>query len=105
MTSDWGARIQHQMHQLSGGEVQRVAIARALILKPSLLLADEPTGNLDSATGEAILTLLRCTCENMHTTIVMVTDDSTAAQVGHRVLWLRDGLIQRDESLAATAAQ
>lgn len=100
-----GERVHHHMHQLSGGEMQRVAIARALIMKPSLLLADEPTGNLDSTTGAAILNLLKRACEKTGTTIVMVTHDATAAQVGHRVLWLKDGLIQRDESFAATAAQ
>ena len=100
-----GQRVHHHMHQLSGGEKQRVAIARAMILKPSLLLADEPTGNLDSSTGAAILNLLKRTCESTGTTIVMVTHDAAAAQVGHRILWLKDGLIQRDELFAPAAAQ
>jgi putative ABC transport system ATP-binding protein len=99
------ARKTHHMHQLSGGEMQRVAIARSLIMKPSLILADEPTGNLDSRTGSAILALLKRTCINTKTTIVMVTHDLTASQVGDRILWLKDGRIQRDESVTATAAQ
>ena len=92
-----GARKTHQLHQLSGGQMQRVAIARALMLRPRLILADEPTGNLDSVTGAATLALLRSTCDQTGTTIVMVTHDRQAAEVGDRILLLKDGRIVRDE--------
>jgi putative ABC transport system ATP-binding protein len=98
-----GARRLHRLHELSGGEMQRVAIARALMLKPQLVLADEPTGNLDSVTGAAILGLLSKTCEGTGTTVVMVTHDRSAAQVGNRILWLRDGQIVHDEQTQRTA--
>jgi putative ABC transport system ATP-binding protein len=91
-----GARTLHGVHQLSGGEIQRVAIARSLVLAPRLLLADEPTGNLDSSTGSSILRLLRSTCETYGTTIVMVTHDMKAAQSGHRIVSLKDGRIVED---------
>jgi putative ABC transport system ATP-binding protein len=92
-------RLRHQVHQLSGGEMQRVAIARALMMQPRLLLADEPTGNLDSTTGAAILQLLRDTCERHGTTIVMVTHDAAAARIGHRLVSLKDGRVVSDEAL------
>jgi putative ABC transport system ATP-binding protein len=96
-----GARVRHRVHQLSGGELQRVAIARALILEPCLILADEPTGNLDSVTGGSILELLRTTCDSRGTTVVMVTHDERAARVGGRILSLRDGRIVDDERVSA----
>lgn len=87
-------RMNHRMHQLSGGEMQRVAIARALILEPRAILADEPTGNLDSVTGASILRLLKATCNDHGTTIVMVTHDRSAAEaVGGRIVTLKDGQI------------
>jgi putative ABC transport system ATP-binding protein len=92
-------RVQHRLYQLSGGEMQRVAIARALILEPKLILADEPTGNLDSATGQTVLGLLRSTCQAHRTTIVMVTHDLGAAQAGDRIVQLRDGRIVSDEGV------
>jgi putative ABC transport system ATP-binding protein len=95
-------RSTHRPAQLSGGEMQRVAIARALIMKPSLILADEPTGNLDSTTGEAILSLLKETNTRTGTTIVMVTHSERAAAFADRALWLKDGLVVRDECTAAT---
>ncbi|HEX7478437.1 MAG TPA: ABC transporter ATP-binding protein [Polyangiales bacterium] len=98
-----GARTLHRMHQLSGGEMQRVAIARALVLEPRLILADEPTGNLDSVTGGAILALLRALCENHGTTVVMVTHDRNAAQAGDRIVSLRDGCIVGDERVTRAA--
>jgi putative ABC transport system ATP-binding protein len=91
-------RSSHRLHQLSGGEMQRVAIARALILSPRLLLADEPTGNLDSATGQTVLKLLREMCERHETTVVMVTHDRNAASMGDRIVTLKDGRLVGDES-------
>jgi putative ABC transport system ATP-binding protein len=88
--------------ELSGGEQQRVAIARALVTKPDLLLADEPTGNLDSATGQVILDLLRRLNRERQLTVVMVTHNMFAAAYGHRTLELRDGAIVR-ETLAPGA--
>jgi len=90
-----GERTEHRPEQLSGGEMQRVAIARALIASPAVLLADEPTGNLDSRTSAEILRLLK----DLHTegqTIVMVTHDSKAADYGTRTITLQDGSISED---------
>ncbi|HET8937645.1 MAG TPA: ABC transporter ATP-binding protein [Polyangiales bacterium] len=98
-------RQQHFIHQLSGGQMQRVAIARALVMRPQLLLADEPTGNLDSQTGASILQLLRSVCTEAKTTIIMVTHDGNASEAGDRVLWLRDGCISDDRLINATAAE
>ena len=98
------ARIRHRLHELSGGEMQRVAIARALMLEPKLVLADEPTGNLDSATGENILRLLRDSCQKHHTTVVMVTHDLTAARAGDRIVSLKDGRIVDDQRTRARVA-
>jgi len=89
-------RLTHRPSELSGGQQQRVAIARALISKPTVLFADEPTGNLDSATSQEILDLLRRSVEEYGQTIVMVTHDARAAAVAHRVLFLADGLIVRE---------
>lgn len=89
-------RADHLPSQLSGGQQQRVAIARALVTNPSLLLADEPTGNLDSKTGQAILALF----DELHTqglTIIMVTHDESIAERCQRVVRLKDGVIHRDE--------
>jgi lipoprotein-releasing system ATP-binding protein len=88
-----GARLGHRPAELSGGEQQRVAVARALMNRPSLVLADEPTGNLDSKTGEAILDLLWRLREESGTTLVMVTHDEHAATRGERVLEIADGRI------------
>ena len=83
-------RADHRPAQLSGGEQQRVALARALVTKPAVVLADEPTGNLDSATGEGILTLLRSTADRGQT-IVMVTHDARTADYADRTVRLADG--------------
>ncbi len=99
-----GARTTHRMHQLSGGEMQRVAMARALVLQPRLILADEPTGNLDTVTGGSILALLRSLCTQHGTTVVMVTHDRNAAQAGDRIVSLRDGAIVGDEPVRRQAA-
>jgi putative ABC transport system ATP-binding protein len=91
-------RMHHKPDQLSGGEMQRVAIARALVSDPLLLLADEPTGNLDSKTGESVLTLLSDMVKKTGKTIVMVTHDQKAASFGSRIIRVRDGLIESDQS-------
>jgi putative ABC transport system ATP-binding protein len=88
-------RSEHRPAQLSGGEQQRVALARALVTKPAVVLADEPTGNLDSATGEGILELLRGTADEGQT-IVMVTHDERTAKYADRVVGLSDGRILED---------
>jgi putative ABC transport system ATP-binding protein len=86
-------RRHHRPAELSGGEQQRVAIARALVTRPTILLADEPTGNLDSKTGGEILDLLRGSAEAYDQTIVMVTHEARAAVIADRILFLADGLI------------
>ncbi len=97
-------RRHHRPAELSGGEQQRVAIARALISRPTMLLADEPTGNLDSATSSGILELMRDSVEAYGQTTVMVTHDPRAAATAHRVLFIADGLIVK-ELAAASAAE
>ena len=84
-------RRTHKPDQLSGGEQQRVAVARALITQPAILLADEPTGNLDTKTGNAIMELLRRSCDELKQTVIVVTHDPKAAAYANRVIFLRDG--------------
>lgn len=91
-----GNRAGHRPAQLSGGEMQRVAIARALVADPVMILADEPTGNLDSKTGETVLELLRKLAVERDQTILMVTHDTHAASFGNRQIRMRDGLIESD---------
>jgi putative ABC transport system ATP-binding protein len=86
-------RAEHTPSELSGGEQQRVSIARALLLSPHVVLADEPTGNLDSRAGAEILRLLRDLNRDEHVTVVMVTHDPSAAAIADRVVFLRDGRI------------
>jgi putative ABC transport system ATP-binding protein len=92
------SRMSHKPNELSGGQRQRVAIARALVNDPSIVLADEPTGNLDSKTGEEIMNLF----ENLHAqgnTIILVTHEMDIAQHAHRVIFIRDGQIASDEKV------
>ena len=86
-------RLNHRPDELSGGQQQRVAIARALVSQPEIVFADEPTGNLDSKTGEEVLDFLRTAVEDLGQTMVMVTHDAGAAARAHRVLFLADGRI------------
>jgi putative ABC transport system ATP-binding protein len=98
-----GDRLHHRPSELSGGQQQRVAIARALVSRPTVIFADEPTGNLDSATGAEILDLLRDSVEHYGQTLVMVTHDAAAASTADRILFLADGMIVRDESRLSPA--
>ena len=89
-------RRHHRPSELSGGQQQRVAIARALVSRPTVVFADEPTGNLDSATSHGILELIRESVESFGQTTVMVTHDASAAAIADRILFLADGLIVRE---------
>ncbi len=91
-----GDRLTHKPSELSGGQQQRVAVARALASRPAVLFADEPTGNLDSRTGEEVLRLLRHSREELDQTIVMVTHDAHAATYADRIVFLKDGAIAHD---------
>lgn len=86
-------RLHHKPAELSGGEQQRVALARAIINEPKIVLADEPTGNLDSKSSENVLSMLRQLNKEMGQTIVMITHNQEAAAYGHRILHMRDGLV------------
>ena len=91
-----GDRLSHRPSELSGGQQQRVAVARALVSRPSVMFADEPTGNLDSTTSGEILTLLRNSVDRLGQTTVMVTHDAHAAAIADRILFLADGTIVKD---------
>ncbi len=92
-----GDRLTHRPSELSGGQQQRVAIARALVSEPAVVFADEPTGNLDSKSGDEVLSLLRRAVDEFGQTVVMVTHDAQAAAIADRVLMLVDGHIVCDE--------
>src|SRR5438876_11011617 len=96
-------RRKHRPSELSGGQQQRVAIARALVSRPTVVFADEPTGNLDSATSAEILELVRRSVDELGQTTVMVTHDPTAAALADRILFLADGLIVRDRARPSQA--
>ncbi len=118
LTFDWGRRIAHSHicgllkelgiwdkkkkypHELSGGQQQRVAIARALVTRPALLLADEPTGNLDSATTMEVMGLLKESCRKYSQTILMVTHNEAMAQICDRTIRIEDGRIVNDTGLS-----
>lgn len=91
-------RLQHRPSELSGGEQQRVAIARALITKPAIVLADEPTGNLDTRNSDAVLEMLRVASREMGQTVLMITHNPEAASIGDRILHMRDGQIVKTEA-------
>ena len=92
-----GDRLHHRPDELSGGQQQRVAIARALANEPAIILADEPTANLDLVTGEEIIHLLWELCRELGVTVVTATHDHKMLDVSDRILWIKDGSIERLE--------
>jgi putative ABC transport system ATP-binding protein len=90
-------RLDHRPNELSGGEQQRVAIARALINRPSIVLADEPTGNLDTKNSDAVLDMLRRSASELNQTVLMITHNPEAAQIADRIIHMRDGHITHIE--------
>ena len=98
-----GDRLTHRPSELSGGQQQRVAVARALASRPAVVFADEPTGNLDSKSGQDVLALLRRSVDEFGQTVVMVTHDPGAASVADRLLLLGDGRVVHDGEAGSTA--
>jgi putative ABC transport system ATP-binding protein len=92
-------RLHHQPNELSGGEQQRVAIARSLVSSPALILADEPTGNLDSQSGAEVMTIFQQLNREQGITIILVTHDADIAHHARRVIQMRDGVVERDEAV------
>jgi len=92
-----GERLNHFPHELSGGEQQRVAIARALVNKPEILLADEPTASLDSATSENVMKTFRKLNEEIKQTIVLITHEEDLGRKADRGIWLKDGVIGKEK--------
>jgi putative ABC transport system ATP-binding protein len=90
-------RLEHRPNELSGGEQQRIAIARALIARPAIVLADEPTGNLDTKNSDAVLQMLRKSSRELNQTVLMITHNPEAAQIADRILHMRDGEISHIE--------
>jgi putative ABC transport system ATP-binding protein len=97
-------RLDHRPSELSGGEQQRVAIARALITRPALVLADEPTGNLDTANSDAVLSMLRRSNQEFQQTVLMITHNPEAAEIGDRILHMRDGHLLEQGSEAMSVS-
>ena len=97
-------RVRHLPNQLSGGQQQRVSIARALINNPALVLADEPTGNLDSSNSKEVIALLKLSNRRYHQTLILVTHDRDIALQADRIITFGDGRIVRDETVAMVAA-
>jgi putative ABC transport system ATP-binding protein len=95
-----GDRVMHKPNELSGGQRQRVAIARALVNNPSIILADEPTGNLDTKTGDEIMVLFEA-LHKQGNTIILVTHEEYIAEHAHRIIRIRDGLIEKDEMVTS----
>jgi putative ABC transport system ATP-binding protein len=91
-------RLEHRPNELSGGEQQRIAIARALITRPAIVLADEPTGNLDTKNSDAVLHMLRTSSRELNQTVLMITHNPEAAQIADRILHMRDGEITHIEN-------
>jgi len=91
-------RLDHRPNELSGGEQQRIAIARALITRPAIVLADEPTGNLDTKNSDAVLGMLRKSSRELKQTVLMITHNDEAAQIADRILHMRDGEITHIEN-------
>ena len=91
-------RLQHRPNELSGGEQQRVALARALITRPAIVLADEPTGNLDTQNSDAVLEMLRTSSRELGQTVLMITHNPEAATIADRILHMRDGQIVKTEA-------
>ena len=97
-------RLHHRPNELSGGEQQRIAIARALITRPAILLADEPTGNLDSENSATVLRMIRQSCRELKQTVLMITHNFDAAQIADRIAYMRDGQITHIDAVERSRA-